>query len=194
MTCGGIEDEDERRKRSGFFWMISLLRGARVRMAWCMVGTAVYQVGWHSSIQPKNFSASKPGEQNTSEPAEIGASTPAIRPWIWNSGMMLRPRSAVVKARVRRMLPAEAHRFFCDSGTIFGREVVPEVCSTMATSSGWAKPPVVAGLPAPAPCSEKLPAPGRAVGHQFDDGYAELGGGGARRGCRRPAWRSAVWR
>ncbi len=131
-----------------------------------MVGTAVYQVGWHSSIQPKNFSASKPGVQNTCEPADSGASTPAMRPWMWNSGMMLRPRSAAVKASDLRMWRAEAHRFCCDSGTIFGREVVPEVCSTMATSSGSAKPPLAAGvavLPAPT-SSVKLPAPAPASG------------------------------
>ena len=47
-----------------------------------MVGTAVYQVGFASSIQPKNFSALKPGVQNTRPPADSGASVPAIRPWM----------------------------------------------------------------------------------------------------------------
>ena len=37
------------------------LRPARVRMAWCMVGTAVYQLGLTSSIWPKNWNKSKPG-------------------------------------------------------------------------------------------------------------------------------------
>ena len=47
-----------------------------------MVGTAVYQVGLASSIQAKNFSALNPGVQNTCEPADSGASTPAISPWM----------------------------------------------------------------------------------------------------------------
>ena len=107
-------------------------------MAWCIVGTAVYQVGLASSIQPKNFSALKPGVQNTCEPADSGASTPAIRPWMWNSGMMFRPQSFELNWSVRAMFEAEAARLHCDNGTIFGRDVVPEVCSTIDTSSGAA--------------------------------------------------------
>ena len=103
-----------------------------------MVGTAVNQVGLASSIQPKNFRALKPGVQNTCEPAANGAITPAIRPWMWNSGMMFRPQSFASKPRVSRMLRADAARLRCDSGTILGRDVVPEVCSTMDTSSGKA--------------------------------------------------------
>ncbi len=94
-----------------------------------------------SSIQPKNFNASKPGVQNTEAPAEIGANMAAIKPWMWNSGMMLRPRSCGVKCSVSRMWRAEAQTLRWLSGTIFGREVVPEVCSTSATSSGCAIPP-----------------------------------------------------
>ena len=52
-------------KRSGLAAMISLLRAARPRIAWCIVGTAVYQVGRTSLIQPKNFRALKPGVQHT---------------------------------------------------------------------------------------------------------------------------------
>ena len=111
-----------------------------------MVGTAVYQVGCNSSSQPKNFSALNPGVQNTLPPAAIEESTAAIRPWIWNSGMMLRQRSAGVSARVRPICVAEASTFRWDSGTSFGREVVPEVCSSSATSSG----PEKAGSPLPA--------------------------------------------
>ncbi len=92
-----------------------------------MVGTAVYQVGRASCIHPKNFSALKPGVQNTEPPAAKGAKTAAIRPWIWKSGMTLSPRSAAVRARLLPMLRAEAHTLRWDSGTILGREVVPEV-------------------------------------------------------------------
>src|SRR4029077_2109523 len=105
-----------------------------------MVGTAVYQVGLASSIQPKNFSASKPEVQNTRPPAESGASVPAIRPGMWNSGMMVRPQSFVVNASVAAILPAETLILRWDSGTIFGRDVVPEVCRINATSPGSAKP------------------------------------------------------
>ena len=45
-----------------------------------MVGTAVYQVGFASSIQAKNFSALKPGVQKTLPPRDSGASRPAISP------------------------------------------------------------------------------------------------------------------
>ena len=138
MTCGGIDDDDERKKRSGWRAITSVFLPARDTIAWCMVGTAVYQVGRASSIQAKNFSALKPAVQNTCEPAASGASTPAIRPWIWNSGMMLRPQSVALNCSVWRMLAADAARLRCDSGTILGREVVPEVCSTIDTSSSWA--------------------------------------------------------
>ena len=63
MTCGGIDDDDERMKRSGLLRIASALPLARLTIAWCMVGTAVYQVGLASSIHAKNFSALKPGVQ-----------------------------------------------------------------------------------------------------------------------------------
>ena len=103
-----------------------------------MVGTAVYQVGRASLIHPKNFRALKPGVQQTCPPAESGARMPAMSPWIWNSGMMLTPRSCAVKASAVRMLRAEAQTFRCERGTILGREVVPEVWSTRAMSPGSA--------------------------------------------------------
>ena len=63
---------------------------------------------------------------------------------MWNSGMMFRPQSAAVNFSVARMFCAEAARLRCDSGTILGREVVPEVCSTIDTSSGREWPPSAA--------------------------------------------------
>src|SRR6266850_5043598 len=105
-----------------------------------MVGTAVYQVGFTSAIKEKNLRALNPVVQHTSPPADNGARMPAIRPWIWNSGMMLSPRSEPANARVCRTLRAEAHTLRCASGTIFGREVVPEVCRTRAMSSTDAGP------------------------------------------------------
>ena len=52
--------------------------------------------------------------------------------------MTIRQRSCGVSASVAAMLRAEAARLRWRSGTIFGRDVVPEVCSTRATSSGSA--------------------------------------------------------
>jgi hypothetical protein len=54
---------------------------------------------------------------------------------MWNSGMTSRQRSRGVKAKVPAMLRAEAVRLCWRSGTILGRDVVPEVWSTSATSS-----------------------------------------------------------
>jgi len=71
-----------RMKRSGWRAITSRCFDARAMIAWCMVGTAVYQVGAASSIQAKNFSALKPGVQNTRAPAASGESTPAISPWM----------------------------------------------------------------------------------------------------------------
>jgi hypothetical protein len=50
--------------------------------------------------------------------------------------MMLRQTSSGVRRSVLRICVAEAVMFTCRSGTIFGRDVVPEVCNTSATSSG----------------------------------------------------------
>src|ERR1019366_2509180 len=125
-----------------------------------MVGTAVYQVGLASLTQPKNLSVLKLGAQNTEPPARSGASTPAIRPWMWKSGMTTRPRSTSVKARVRLTLRALAQTLAWVSGTILGREVEPEVWSTRATSDGAAGPPDAGTRPGTAPVSSrKRPAP-----------------------------------
>src|SRR3972149_4084053 len=105
-----------------------------------MVGTAVYQVGRNASSQAKNFSASKPGAHTTLDPAMREERIAPITPWIWKSGMMLRERSFSVSWREAAMLRAEAKRLEWVRGTLLGREVVPEVCSTRARSSAWAKP------------------------------------------------------
>ena len=79
-----------------------------------MVGTAVYQVGCASSSQWKKRSALKPGVQQIEPPAASEDSTAAIRPWMWNSGMTLRQRSAGVSASVAPMWRAEAARLRCE--------------------------------------------------------------------------------
>ncbi len=63
MTCAGSEAEDERMKRSFAAASASSLRAARASIAWCMVGTAVYQLGLASPSHWKNRSALKLGVQ-----------------------------------------------------------------------------------------------------------------------------------
>ena len=52
-----------------------------------------------SSNQAKKRKALKPGVQHTAAPAASDDSVAAIRPWMWNSGMMLRQTSSGVSAR-----------------------------------------------------------------------------------------------
>src|SRR5205814_6210705 len=101
-----------------------------------MVGTAVYQVGRTSWSQWKKRNALNPAEHDTCAPALSEASTAAIKPWMWNSGMMLRHTSSGVSCNEVAMFRAEAVTLRCSSGTSLGREVDPDVCSTSATSSG----------------------------------------------------------
>ena len=55
ITCGGIDDEDERTNRSGLAAITSWCARRGPGCAWCIVGTAVYQVGRASLIQAKNL-------------------------------------------------------------------------------------------------------------------------------------------
>src|SRR5215212_6970443 len=87
ITCGGSDADDDLMNRSGLRAMLSALRSARVRITWCIVGTAVYQVGWASSSWAKKRRALKPGVQKTEAPVDSEESVAAIRPWMWNSGM-----------------------------------------------------------------------------------------------------------
>src|SRR5215471_5954745 len=141
-----------------------------------MVGTAVYQVGWTSLIQEKNLSALKPVEQHTWHPAESGANVAAMRPWMWKSGMMFTLRSAVVRRSVLRTLRAEAHTLRWVSGTILGREVVPEVWSTRAMSSAAEGPLEWAGEPlrAAEKSRRKRPAPSSGVAASRTTGMPSL--------------------
>ena len=130
-----------------------------------MVGTAVYQVGLVSSSQAKKRSALKPGVHDTDAPAPSDDSVAAISPWMWNSGMMLRQRSAGVSASAAPMWRAEAARFAVDKGTIFGRAVVPDVWSTRAISLASLGPVLAAFAGFSAETSRvKLPAGPPSVG------------------------------
>ena len=75
------------------------------------------------------------GVHTTDPPAASGASSPAIRPWMWKSGITLRDRSSLVSASESAMLRAERARLRWRRGTILGRDVVPDVCNTRAMSS-----------------------------------------------------------
>src|SRR4051794_36296261 len=100
-----------------------------------MVGTAVYQVAFVVAAQSRNESGSKPGVHTTLAPARMLARSAATRPWMWNSGMTLRHRSPAVSWTDAATLAADVRRFVWDSGTVFGRAVVPDVCNTRAMSS-----------------------------------------------------------
>ena len=56
-------------------------------------------------------------------------------PWMWKSGMTVKERSAALSRNDAAMLRAERARLRWRRGTIFGRDVVPDVCSTRASSS-----------------------------------------------------------
>ena len=102
-TEGGKAAEDERIRRSLLPATADGLRRARCRMAWCIVGTALYQVGRSSSTHLKNRIAWKPGLDATAAPAFRDESSPPIKPWIWNSGMMLRHLSSGTSLRAVAM-------------------------------------------------------------------------------------------
>ena len=113
-----------------------------------MLGTAVYQVGRNSSTHWKNCAGKRPGVQIMLAPAVMDESKAPTRPWMWNRGMTFRHRSPSTSWRVDRMLWADLQRFVWVSGMIFGREVVPDVCSTSATSEASARPLCAGGEPA----------------------------------------------
>ena len=104
ITCGGKDAEEERINLSGAASITALLRSARARIAWCIVGTAVYQVGRASLIQLKKRNASNPGAHQIDPPAASEAETAAISPWIWNSGMMFRQSSVSLKPKSKALI------------------------------------------------------------------------------------------
>src|SRR5580658_6888485 len=121
-----------------------------------MVGTAEYQVGANSRSQPKKRLTSQPGVQTTAPPAASDVITVAMRPWPWNSGSTFRQRSASLSCSAATALQAEVQILACVSGTIFGRDVVPDVNKNSAMAPG----PTGSGDGAPAavPASVNRPA------------------------------------
>ena len=165
MTRTGSAADDERtsRNRQGGGAPRSRWRVATSSMAWWIVGTAVYHVGSRSRIQSSTAVASKPGVQITPAPAWTDASSAATSPWMWNSGIRFRHRSPGASCSVFATLLADVRRLAWESGTSFGRLVVPDVCSRSARSSpSGSRSHAAAGRDDPDQPSSNAPAaPGR---------------------------------
>ena len=140
ISWGASADDEDRMKRRVWFFTRSVFRAACSSIARCIVGTAVYQVGENSLSQLKNLETSKPGVHTMLAPAEIEDNVAPIRPWMWKRGMIFKQRSFCDILSTLRMFSAELHIFLLVNGTILGREVVPEVCRTNATSLVLAHP------------------------------------------------------
>ncbi len=80
ITEGGRADDEDRINRRSALSASSERRRARVRIAWCMVGTAVYHVAPDDVSQSMNLNALNPGEQITVPPADSDASNAAAMP------------------------------------------------------------------------------------------------------------------
>ena len=95
----------------------------------------MYQVGRNSVSQPKNAVGSKPGVQTTLEPAANAATRPEIKPCPWNRGSTLSNRSRDRSARLVPTLWADRQTLAWVSGTVLGRDVLPEVKRMNASSA-----------------------------------------------------------
>src|ERR1700733_13557318 len=89
---------------------------------------------------------------------------------MWNKGITLSARSLAESSSEAAMLRAEVQMLACVSGTIFGREVVPEVCKMRAVLLASAGPELDA---APLVTPEGAGFRPR-FGSQGNDGDAEL--------------------
>ncbi len=79
MTAGGSGADDERITRNGRPG-VAAPAAMRARIAWCIVGTAVYQVGAVCAIQSKNSTAENAGVHTLDAPAASDDSSPPTRP------------------------------------------------------------------------------------------------------------------
>lgn len=103
-----------------------------------MVGTAVYQFAWYVVKSSQNSVAENFGGTITDPPEPSGARKPANSPWTWKRGMTRYVLSFLLSLYVASTFCIVLVRLAWVSGTAFGLPVVPEVCSTRATSSGRA--------------------------------------------------------
>ncbi len=78
--CGAKAAEDDRINRRLLVAMTSWLCFARCRIVWCIVGTAVYQLGLTVFSHLKNRKAEKPLEAATLAPAKNEDSAAPIKP------------------------------------------------------------------------------------------------------------------
>ena len=124
-----------------------LVLRARVSSAWCIVGTAENQVTLCSFTTGQKFSGLKRGGATTVPPVCSVDSVEATSPCTWKSGMTHSETSSGVRSYVAATLRSDVVRLRCFSGTRFGRDVVPLVCSTSATSSVVGHGASSAGVP-----------------------------------------------
>ena len=137
----------------------------------------MYQVGRNSVSQPKNAVALKPGVQTTLEPAASAARIPEIKPCPWKRGSTLSRRSRDPSSRLIPTLRADRQTLAWVKGTVFGRDVLPEVKRMNASSAHDAN---LGRLPRH--LTNNIECAGPVVGpRHFDDRYAH-GVGGASAG------------
>ncbi len=85
-------------------------------------------------------------------------------PWMWNSGITLSERSDAVSSSDAAMLRADRARLRWRNGTILGRDVVPDVCSTSTWSSAVGRRPMDEGSTIDGPArSIDRPSPRTAI-------------------------------
>ena len=106
--------------------------------------------------QPKKLLTSHPGVQTTLAPAASEVSTLAMRPCPWNRGITFKHRSVSFSTSAAHELRADVQMLACVSGTIFGRDVVPDVRNSSATSAGAIESSD--GVPPWSPVNMKRPA------------------------------------
>ena len=95
----------------------------------------MYQVGRNSVSHSKKASGSKLGVHTTVDPAANAVSSPEIRPCAWNNGSTLSNRSTASSCNTAPALWADWQTLACVKGTIFGRDVVPDVIRMKASLS-----------------------------------------------------------
>ena len=136
---------------------------ARDSSAWCIVGTAEYHVTLCSLTTGQKFSGLNRGGATTVPPVCSVESVDATSPCTWKSGMTHSATSSSVRSYVAAMFRSDVVRFRCVSGTRFGRDVVPLVCSTSATSSVAGHGESLALAPFPPPAAAKFTCPASSI-------------------------------
>ena len=69
------------------------------------------------------------------DPVTIDDSREAIKPWMWNSGIILNPLSVFLSFSTSAIFNAEDMILIQESCTCLGLEVFPEVCSIKQVSA-----------------------------------------------------------